>query len=50
MTLQTKGSELRIMVEGNKAGETVLLLHGGPGVPDYLQPVASILNGTFQTV
>jgi proline iminopeptidase len=50
MTLETKTSKLSVWIEGNKVGETIVLLHGGPGVPDYLQPVASILNSTFQTI
>ncbi len=41
-------SQLSVWVEGG-GRETVLLLHGGPGVPDYLEDVASLLHPRFRT-
>lgn len=32
------------------SGETVVLLHGGPGCPDYLQPVAQLLPAHLRVV
>jgi pimeloyl-ACP methyl ester carboxylesterase len=40
--VHTPTSELAVFVHDGEH-ETVLLLHGGPGVPDYLEPVASLL-------
>ncbi|AKD05078.1 alpha/beta hydrolase [Pontibacter korlensis] len=34
----------------NKGKETVILLHGGPGVPDGLDPVAEYLSRYFQVI
>jgi proline iminopeptidase len=31
-------------------GAPLLMLHGGPGCPDYLQPVADLLAPTHRTV
>lgn len=31
-------------------GKVVLLLHGGPGCPDYLEPVARLLSSRFRAV
>jgi proline iminopeptidase len=50
MTLETETAKLHVVVEGNNLGDSIVLLHGGPGVPDYLQAVASILKGNFQTI
>ncbi len=49
MIVQTDTSQLSVWVEGG-GRETVLLLHGGPGVPDYLKEVASLLRPRFRTV
>lgn len=49
-TIQTKISELFLTVEGSNNKEVILLLHGGPGVPDYLDEVASMLSNNFRTV
>lgn len=40
--VHTPTSELALFVHDGEH-ETVLLLHGGPGVPDYLEPVACLL-------
>jgi proline iminopeptidase len=50
MTVSTRTSQLRVYVQGEGGEDTVLLLHGGPGVPDYLQPVTVLLPGRFRTV
>ena len=33
-----------------KNAETILLLHGGPGVPDQMKEVAQLLNKTYQVI
>ncbi len=40
--VQSPGAILAVWDHGGE-GEPVLLLHGGPGVPDYLEPVAEML-------
>ena len=40
--LDTSGARLAVFEEGT-AGDTIVLLHGGPGVPDYLADVSAIL-------
>ncbi len=50
LTIKTKTSELRLYIEGSKNDEVILLLSGGPGVPDYLQDVSSLLNKKYKTV
>ncbi len=39
--VETSGARLAIFEEG-MTGDTILLLHGGPGVPDYLADVSAI--------
>jgi proline iminopeptidase len=40
--VDTVGARLAVFEEGT-AGDTIVLLHGGPGVPDYLADVSAIL-------
>lgn len=42
--VETRGARLLVRSRPG-SGEPVLLLHGGPGCPDYLQPVADLLDG-----
>lgn len=42
------GARLSVTVEGQ--GDPVFLLHGGPGVPDYLGPVAELLKATHTVI
>lgn len=44
LRVEAPGAILAVRDHGGE-GETVLLVHGGPGVPDYLEPVASLLRG-----
>lgn len=48
--LKTETSILNLTIEGNNHSETIILLHGGPGVPDYLAEVSNILSKTYRTV
>ena len=48
--LNTETSKLSLTIDGADKAEVVLLLHGGPGVPDYLADVAGILSDKFKTV
>jgi pimeloyl-ACP methyl ester carboxylesterase len=41
---------VRIREYGNPSGPTVILLHGGPGAPGYLAPVAEALADTFRVL
>jgi proline iminopeptidase len=54
MTVTTGTSKLTVYVQGGGADgderETILLLHGGPGVPDYLQQAAELLPRRFRSV
>ena len=40
--VETSGARLAVFEEG-ATGDTIVLLHGGPGVPDYLADVSAIL-------
>src|SRR5512136_2706976 len=40
--VETADARLAVYEEGT-TGDTILLLHGGPGVPDYLADVSGIL-------
>ncbi len=48
--LNTKTSKLNLIIEGNNDSEVIIFLHGGPGVPDYLDKVSDILSQNFRTV
>ena len=50
MTITTPTSKLSVTVNGESAKDTILLLHGGPGVPDYLKDVATLLPKRYRTV
>ena len=50
MLINTGTSKLSLIIEGADKSEVILLLHGGPGVPDYLGEVAGILSDRFKTV
>lgn len=47
--VDTPGARLAIFEEGT-TGDTILLLHGGPGVPDYLTDVSSILASNHRII
>lgn len=47
--VETPDARLAVFEEGS-SGDTLLLLHGGPGVPDYLQDVAGILAAGHRVV
>ena len=47
--VESTGGRLAVYVAG-KGESAVYLLHGGPGVPDYLAPVADLLRSTHTVV
>ena len=47
--IKSQGAELAVRDFGGE-GEAVVLLHGGPGVPDYLAPVAEMLRPQYRAV
>lgn len=47
--VDSSGARLAIYEEGTN-GDPVVLLHGGPGVPDYLADVAAILAGKRRVI
>lgn len=49
-TIVNGDTTLFVMVYPNQGSETVLLLHGGPGVPDNLTAVAEQLAPDFQVI
>ncbi|WP_299754870.1 alpha/beta hydrolase [uncultured Pontibacter sp.] len=52
MEILVKNEETRLYTVSypNNGKETVIMLHGGPGVPDGLGPVAEFLNRYFQVI
>lgn len=48
--LWVKTPAARLCVRERGAGHPVVLLHGGPGCPDYLAPVARLLAPTHQVI
>lgn len=48
--IQNKGASLHVTTFGVKDGETVFLLHGGPGVPNAMEQVASWLRKKYQVI
>lgn len=47
--IKSKGAELAVRDFGGE-GEAIMLLHGGPGVPDYLAPVADMLGPRYRAI
>lgn len=50
LTIQNSDTDLFVSIYPNEGRETVILLHGGPGVPDDLTPVAELLSDHFQVI
>jgi len=48
--LTTKTSKLSLIIDGVNNSEVVLLLHGGPGVPDYLNKIGDFLKKDFKVI
>lgn len=46
-TITTADSEIKVYIDGSDTDRAILLLSGGPGVPDYLAPVADLLRDRF---
>jgi proline iminopeptidase len=47
--IEAPGARLAVFEEGT-AGDTILLLHGGPGVPDYLEDVSRMLASKCRVI
>jgi proline iminopeptidase len=47
--IASEGADLAVRDFGGE-GEAVVLLHGGPGVPDYLATVAEMLEPQYRTI
>ena len=50
LTIPNKGTDLFTFVYPAEHKETVILLHGGPGIPDPFRKVIEILNPHFQVL
>ena len=50
LTIENNEATLFVTVYPNEGHETIMLLHGGPGVPDNLTKVAESLADNFQIV
>lgn len=48
--LKTKTSILNLTIDGNNNSETIILLHGGPGVPDYMAEISKLLENEYKVV
>jgi proline iminopeptidase len=49
LPVETSGARLTTYMDGT-AGDAILLLHGGPGVPDYLADVSAILSSKYRVI
>jgi len=50
ITIKTGTSELSVKIQGEGKNGTILLLHGGPGVPDYLENVGLSLSSGYRVI
>ncbi len=50
MTIQTTTSSLQVYTQGDEHEDTILLISGGPGVPDYLNEVALLLQDHYRVI
>lgn len=48
--VKNKDSRLYTIVYPNNGKETIILLHGGPGVPEDLEPIAAFLSQKYQVI
>lgn len=48
--IENKGDNLFTTIYPNKNKETVILLHGGPGVPDELKEIVEMLTHKYQVI
>jgi len=44
------GARLAVFAAGGTRDYLIVLLHGGPGVPDYLAPVAKLLATRYRVI
>jgi proline iminopeptidase len=49
LTIERNHARLRIRI-WSRSGQAVILLHGGPGMPDYLMPVAGMLSHDLRVI
>lgn len=50
LQIQNGNAQLSTILYPKPKAETVILLHGGPGVPDSIEQVASQLNAKYQVI
>lgn len=50
LLIASKGAVLNTWIYPKENAETVVLLHGGPGVPDPMQPIIQLLKDQFQVI
>ncbi|TPE46278.1 alpha/beta fold hydrolase [Pontibacter mangrovi] len=50
LLVANQSTRLYTVTYPNAGKETVILLHGGPGVPDGLEPVAELLHQNYQVI
>ncbi len=48
--IENKDAKLYTSFTPNEGKETVILLHGGPGVPEFLEPIAAFLSQQYQVL
>jgi proline iminopeptidase len=49
LTIERNHARLRVRI-WSRSGQAVILLHGGPGMPDYLMPVAGMLSHDLRVI
>lgn len=50
LLIESKGAVLNTWIYPKQNVETVILLHGGPGVPDPMHPIIDLLKGRLQVI
>ena len=49
-TIKNEGTSLNVTIYHHPGAETIILLHGGPGVPNAMKEVVQLLNEKYQVV